>query len=192
MNDEELGLPEPQKYDGDKFDVTDYLTEEYADAKTLEEAIDIRGTKAFLRDVGPDDFSDDNPLGPKKVGFAELWAESTWTKGVDDRNVSLERSAASLKEGDLLEVRPCSEDISEWGYRFHFDDGTVAPYTPYHDYDDQFFQRAVGELRDGEQLTCRVRELSCFGEDGVAPDPEFCWRVYSCKVTVYRGGRNTV
>ena len=56
------------------------------------------------------------------------------------------------------------------------------------DYDDQLFQGALENLRDGEWLACRVREVSCFGEDGIDDDPEFCWQVYSCKVTVYRGG----
>ena len=102
--------------------------------------------------------------------------------------MDLERSAASLKEGDLLEVRPCSEDISEWGYRFHLADGSTVPYGPYHDYDDQLFQKALENLNGGEWLACRVREVSCFGEDGIEDDPEFCWRVYSCKVTVCRGG----
>lgn len=54
--------------------------------------------------------------------------------------------------------------------------------------DDQLFQGALENLRGGEWLACRVREVSCFGEDGIDDDPEFCWRVYSCKVTVYRGG----
>ena len=168
--------------------VEDYKTEEYAEARTLEEAIAIRGAKAFLRDVTPDDFLDDAPLGVKKIGIADLWSESTWEEGETERDVDLERSAASLKEGDLLEVRPCSEDISEWGYRFHLADGSTVPYEPYHDYDDQLFQKALENLNGGEWLACRVREVSCFGEDGIEDDPEFCWRVYSCKVTVCRGG----
>lgn len=188
MNDEELGLPRPEKYEGEQFTVEDYKTEEYAEARTLEEAIAIRGVKAFLRDVTPDDFLDDAPLGVEKIGIADLWSDSTWKEGETERDVDLERSAASLKEGDLLEVRPCSKDISEWGYRYHLADGSTVPYTPYHDYDDQLFQGALENLRSGEWLACRVRELSCFGEDGINDDPGICWRVYSCKVTVYRGG----
>lgn len=188
MNDEELGLPRPEKYEGEQFTVEDYKTEEYAEARTLEEAIAIRGVKAFLRDVTPDDFLDDAPLGVEKIGIADLWSDSTWKEGETERDVDLERSAASLKEGDLLEVRPCSKDISEWGYRYHLADGSTVPYTPYHDYDDQLSQGALENLRSGEWLACRVRELSCFGEDGIDDDPGICWRVYSCKVTVYRGG----
>ena len=188
MNDKDLGLPRPKKYEGEQFTVEDYKTEEYAEARTLEEAIAIRGAKAFLRDVTPDDFLDDAPLGVKKIGIADLWSESTWEEGETERDVDLERSAASLKEGELLEVRPCSEDISEWGYRFHLADGSTVPYEPYHDYDDQLFQKALENLNGGEWLACRVREVSCFGEDGIEDDPEFCWRVYSCKVTVCRGG----
>ncbi len=188
MNDEELGLPTPKKYEGEQFSVLDYGTKEYADAQTLDKAIAIRGAKAFLRDVTPDDFSDDNLSGVKKIGIAELWADSTWEEGKTERDVALERLATSVKEGDLLEVRPCSEDDSEWGYRFHLIDGSALPYTPYHDYDDQFFQQAFEDLRGDEWLVCRVRETSCFGEDGIDADPDFCWRVYSCKVTVYRVG----
>lgn len=188
MSDEELGLPRPERYEGERFSVEDYKTEEYAEARTLEEAIAIRGAKAFLKDVAPDDFLDDAQLGVEKIGIADLWSDSTWEEGETERDVTLERSAASLKEGDLLEVRPCSEDISEWGYRFHLADGSTVPYTPYHDYDDQLFQRAIESLGAGEWLACRVREVSCFGEDSIDDNPEFCWRVYSCKVTVYRGG----
>lgn len=188
MNDEELGLPRPKKYEGERFTVEDYMTEEYAQARTLEEAIAIRGTKAFLNDVTPEDFMDDTPLGVEKIGIADLWSDSTWKEGETERDVDLERSAASLKRGDLLKVLPCSEDVSEWGYRFHLTDGSAVPYTPFHDYDDQLFHRAIENLGSGEWLVCRVREVSCFGEDGINDDPKFCWRVYSCKVTVYRGG----
>lgn len=160
MNDEELGLPRPKKYEGERFSVLDYNTEEYAEARTLEEAIAIRGAKAFLRDVTPDDFLDNTLPGAKKIGIVDLWVDSTWEKDVTERNVDLERSAASLKEGDLIKVRPCSEDISGWGYRFHLADGTTLPYEPYHDYDGQLFEDALENLFSGEWLACRVREVS--------------------------------
>lgn len=188
MDDEELGLPTPQQYEGERFTVLDYATEEYADARTLEEAIAIRGAKAFLRDLTPGDFSEDGPLGARKIGTAELWAESTWERGETDRDVECERLAVSVKEGDLLDVRPCSGDLSDWGYRFHLADGSALPYSPYHDYDDLFFERAFDGLGAGERLVCRAEGVSCFGGDGVPADPDFCWRVYSCKVTVYRCG----
>ena len=130
MNDEELGLPRPEKYEGEQFTVEDYKTEEYAGARTLGEAIAIRGTKAFLKDVTPDDFLDDAPLGVEKIGIADLWSDSTWREGETERDVALERSASSLEEGDLLQVRSCSEDVSEWGYRFHLADGSMVPYEP--------------------------------------------------------------
>ncbi len=187
MNDEEFGLPKPKEYDGEKFTVLDYEMEEYAEAKTLEEAIAIRGAKAFLRDVTPEDFLESNPLGAKKLGIAELWFDSTWRGGDAGRNVPLEKLVASVKEDDMLEVRRCSKDINEWGYNFYLNGETALPYTPYHDYDDQFFQRVLKELRDGEWLVCRVRGVECYGGDGVDHDPDFCWRVYSCKVTVYCG-----
>ena len=73
----------------------------------------------------------------------------------------------------MLELHPCSEDISEWGYRLHLADGSTVPYGPYHGYDDQLFQGALESLRGGEWLACRVREVSCFGEDGNDDNPEF-------------------
>lgn len=186
MNDEDLGLPTPKDYDGDCFNALEYLTGDYAVARTLEEAIDIRGTKAFLRNVTPDDFIDDAPHGIEKVGIAELWASSTWREGETERDVTRERLANSLKESDLLEVRPCSKDVAGWGYRFYLADGSATPYEPYHDYDDQLFQRTLESLAGGEKLICRVKSASCFGGNGIDDDPAFCWRVYSCKVTVYR------
>ena len=53
------------------------LSDEYADARNLNEAIDMRGQKAFAQSVTPDDFRDASPDNMTKVGIAELWAEST-------------------------------------------------------------------------------------------------------------------
>ena len=60
------------------------------------------------------------------------------------------------------------------------------PYTPYHDYDDMNIEKWLGELFPQEILACKVDSVACFGQDGVPPDPDFCWRVYDCKVTVYK------
>ena len=84
---DESGLPEPQKYDRPYFDVFDYLSDEYADARNLNEAIDMRGQKAFAQ---PDNMT--------KLGIAELWAESTWNDGRSTRNIALERSVAGIQE----------------------------------------------------------------------------------------------
>ena len=50
---DESGLPKPQEYDRTYFDVFDYLSDEYADARNLNEAIEIRGQKAFAQSVTP-------------------------------------------------------------------------------------------------------------------------------------------
>lgn len=94
MNDEKLGLPRPEKYEGERSSVEDYKTEEYAEAPdgTLEEAIANRGAKAFLRDVTRDDFLDDAPQGVEKIGIADLWSDSTWEEGETERDVNLERA----------------------------------------------------------------------------------------------------
>ncbi|WP_033506619.1 hypothetical protein [Bifidobacterium pullorum] len=126
-----IGLPEPQKYDRPYFDVFDYLSDEYADARNLNEAIDMRGQKAFAQSVTPDDFSDASPDNMTKMGIAELWAESTWNDGRSTRNIALERSVAGIQEGDMLEIRRCSKEINPWGYSFHrVDDDITLPYTP--------------------------------------------------------------
>lgn len=95
---DESGLPEPQKYDRPYFDVFDYLSDEYADARNLNEAIDMRGQKAFAQSLTPDDFSDASPDNMTKMGIAELWAESTWNDGRSTRNIALERSVAGVQE----------------------------------------------------------------------------------------------
>lgn len=189
MNDEELGLPTPDEPEVDDFTVLDYLGEEYAEARTLEEAIDIRGADAFFQDMTADEFADDSPSGMKKIGTAELWAESTWRKGESDRHLLVESLAAEVKEGDMLEVRQCPDNLSEWGYVFLASDGTILPFSPYHDYDDVFFLRVLQSLRSDERVLCSVKETSCVGQDGIDEDPEFCWRVYSCKLMVYRAAR---
>ncbi len=187
-DDEELGLPTPQKVDVKQIDIPNYASKEYADARTLEEAIALRGIKAFLENLSPSDFTENGPLGATKIGIAELFLDSTWEVGETERDVGRERLAISVKEGDLLEVRTCSDSLSDWGYRFHLADGTALPYEPFHDYDDQLFLQALEGLSEGERLVCRVEGVSCFGENGISADPEFCWRIYSCKVTVYRYG----
>ena len=58
---DESGLPKPQEYDRPYFDVFDYLSDEYADARNLNEAIEIRGQKAFAQSMTPDDFNDASP-----------------------------------------------------------------------------------------------------------------------------------
>lgn len=185
--DDQFGLPKPQEYDRPYFDASDYWSDEYADARNLNEAIDMRGQKAFAQNVIPDDFSNAVPDNMTKLGIAELWAESTWEIGQSTRNIALERFAADIHEGDMMEICRCSEEISPWGYSFRrMDDGTTLPYTPYHDFDDSFISRALNDLSENEQLICKVRSTICYGEDGIDADPSFCWRVYTCTVTVYR------
>lgn len=128
---DQSGLPEPQEYDRPYFDVFDYLSDEYADARNLNEAIHMRGQKAFAQSVTPDDFSDASPDNMTKVGIAELWAESRWNDGRSTRNIALEQFTADIHEGDMLEIRRCPEEISPWGYSFHrVDDDITLPYTP--------------------------------------------------------------
>lgn len=69
---------------------------------------------------------------------------------------------------------------------FYTIDGRLLPYTPYHDYDDVVLSRWLDELHYGEKLLCQVKDVTCYGEDGVQADPDFCWRVYSCSVKVYK------
>lgn len=184
---DESGLPKPQEYDRPYFDVFDYLSDEYADARNLNEAIEIRGQKAFAQNVTPDDFGDASLNGMAKVGIAELWAESRWNDGRSTRNIALEQFTADIHEGDMLEIRRCPEEISPWGYSFHrVDDDITLPYTPYHDFDDRFLSRMLDDLSENERLICQVRDTICYGEDGIDIDPSFHWRVYTCKVTVYR------
>ena len=95
---DQFGLPEPREYDRPYFDVFDYLSDEYADARNLNEAIEIRGQKAFAQSLTPDDFSDASPDNMTKMGIAELWAESTWNDGRSTRNIALERSVAGIQE----------------------------------------------------------------------------------------------
>lgn len=73
---DESGLPKPHDYPGPFFTVLDYGTEEYAQAESLDEAIRLRGFKAFVDKVEPSDFSEDAP-GVRKVGIAQLWSQST-------------------------------------------------------------------------------------------------------------------
>ena len=67
------------------------------------------------------------------------------------------------------------------------DDGVTLPlYPAYHDFDDRFLSRILDGMSENERLICQVRDTTCYGEDGIDIDPSFHWRVYTCKVTVYR------
>ena len=180
-------LPNPQPYDGPHFSVLDYASPKYAEAKIVGEAIEMRGADAFFDQVSAEDFSQDSQEIGTLLGFAELWAESTWDKSMPEmRNVEQEKAANSLEERDLIEVKRCSPDISDWEMAFYTIDGRLLPYTPYHDYDDVALSRWLDELHHGEKLLCQVKDVTCYGEDGVQADPDFCWRVYSCSVKVYK------
>lgn len=209
-DDKAFNLPAPHEYDRNEGNALDYFTDEYAEANSLEEAIEMRGEKAFLKNVEPEDFLDKDSSDLEKIGIAELFVQSTWRMNVVDdrdkeeeeeeeedddddnedadtgRDVELEQRAASVKEGDWLEIRPCPKQMNPCGYQFYTSDGQVSPFEPYHDYDDQFFLKSLDNLYSGENLVCHVQGTLCYGENGIEPDPQFCWRAYTCKVMVYR------
>ena len=160
----------------------------------MDEAIALRGFKAFVEDVTPNDFSP-LPQGIERAGIADLWSQSTWSNGFSQRETGLEKAAYSVGDGDLLVVAPIAwkdtfpdeqnwNEIQDLGFGFYGQDGTLLPYTPFHDYDQNLFINALLTLDEGQSLACVVRESTCNGEDGINEDPCFCWRVYSCKLTV--------
>lgn len=181
-----LGLPLPRGYEGERFSALDYCSDAYAGAAALEEAVAMRGASAFARDAEPGDFLAQALGGLEAMGIAELWAQSAWSEREGGRDVALEREAAELAEGDTIWVRRRAESRDGWGYAFFRADGRELPFRPYHDYDDMLFERALAKLAAGERLMCRVRDTACYGGTAAPADPDFDWRVYSCKVTVLR------
>lgn len=197
---DEFGLPQPAPFELHEkpFTVLDYLSEEYAEASNLSEAIALRGHKAFLDKVAPEDFGKGLPEGLTKLGFATLWSQSTWSDSYpDERDVELERMAYNISKGDLLVLGNAPDnfpqgseqqnwlEIEDLGFAF-FCKGELVPYTPYHDYDQDFFFEAIQKLHPHEFIVCTVEEARCTGGDGVTPDPEFHWRVYSLDVVVHK------
>ena len=186
LSNAELGLPDPKDYDGEHFTGIDYCGPKYSEAHTLEEAIEMRGYDAFIERLDISDFDTGDP-SMKFLGYAELWADSTWRK--DDplsRAVEVERAAYGVHEGDILAIMreesdDCDEEIAIYDKK-----GTKLPYRPYHDYDEINLSKWIDILFRFDRLVCKVDSVTCFGGDGVSPDPDFCWRVYTCTVTVYR------
>ncbi len=188
------GLPIPTPYEGEAFSVEDYQSGEYAGAANLDEAIAMRGEKAFFKMVTPRDF-EPLPAEVARLGIAELWAQSTWKASkAEERNVA-EEASANLSPGNVLTLGripaelPDSRnscEIEDLGFGFYHN-GELLPFTPYHDYDQRLFIDAIKTLGHGEWIECAVRSATCNGED-CDPDDEFdfCWRVYSCEVTVYK------
>ena len=183
---DEFGLPVPQEYDRPYFDALDYISaDEYKEARSISEAIEMRGHDAFVEMVDPTDFGHSDLEGYEKLGYAELWAQSTWTEEFDERDVALERIAASVDTGDMIEARPCPQDQSEWGYAFYDVTGALLPFQPYHDYDDDFFSRLFSGAPSYDVIVCRVIKTTCYGGTAAPADPEFNWRVYVLSVVVY-------
>lgn len=191
------GLPvaKPFECEGKPFNVLDYASDEYAAAETMNEAIKMRGDKAFAANVEPDYFAED-PRGTKKIGMAELWSQSSWGDAGKQRNTENEEAAASLQKGDVLTVRPFSEDerlgsgenwneIADLGFAF-YRNGTILPYTPFHDYDQDLFLDALLTLNEGESVACVMLDGEVNGEDGIPVDEDFHWRVYSRKAIVLK------
>lgn len=181
-----LGLPDPVSYDEEQFDALDYQGPKYAEAHTLGEAIGMRGYDAFVERLDISDFDTGDPH-IRFLGYAELWADFTWRKDApSSRSVELERTATGVHERDVLAILRDESDECDEEIAFYDMKGIKLPYTPYHDYDDMNIEKWLSELFPHEILVCKVDSVTCFGQDGVRPDPDFCWRVYACKVTVYK------
>lgn len=191
---DEHGLPIPIPYEGEHFTVRDYQSEEYAGAANLDEAIAMRGEKAFFKMVSPEDF-EPLPDGISCLGIAELWMQSTWDAFEAEKRKINDEASANLAQGNVLTLgRIPTElpgdqnwgEIEDLGFGFYHK-GKFLPFTPYHDYDQQLFINTIKRLDQGEWIECIVRSIACNGEDcALDDDLGFCWRVYSCEVTVYR------
>lgn len=189
-------LPSPIPFSGEHFTVLDYLSEEYAAAETLEDAIKMRGQKAFFQTVAPEDFAPDAKK-ITKLGISELWFQSTWHISEENsRNIEEEQLIAGLKENDVFVLgrTPQEKDknqnwieINDLGFGF-YKDGQLLPFTPGHDYELLMFEDIIKTLQPGEWIECLVRDSTCYGGDAgdVPVDPDFCWRIYVYEVTVYK------
>lgn len=119
----------------------------------------MRGADAFFEQVCADDFMQSYHEIGVMLGFADLWAQSTWSKAMPDtRDVEREQVASSLHEGDFIQVKRCPSDVSEWEMAFYAMDGRLFPYSPFHDYDDAALSRWLDELGSDEALLCQVKK----------------------------------
>ncbi len=192
---DEYGLPYPDITGKESFKAFDHYANIVPGFKSRAISVALRGAKAFSENVTPEDFADDDRPNSKSVGIAELWFLSNWTKkDWASRDVGAEKAVTGVSKGDVLFVETAPKDLplnNSWeevidlgiGFSNGFD---FLPYTPYHDYDEKLIVSSLNSLRRGEHLECVVREALIRGCDGVPVDPNFCWRLYSCKVTVYK------
>lgn len=186
---DEYGLPVPSPYQGeDDFNALEYYTDEYSAARALDEAIEMRGYKSFAKRVEPEDLAENGARIGAKIGPAELWADFTYPSNDRKAGADREKIADGVREGDELAVFRCSTDVSPWGYVFVDSNGVRLPFEPYHDFDDLFLQRALDSMTLGQELVCVVLETSYHDGSGVPGDPDFTWRVYSCRVMVFKVG----
>ena len=185
---DEHGLPLPKRYDAPPWDVREYLTDTYAEAKTLGEAIEMRGQDAFAHEVDPADFSDDGePFEKLRLASPNCGrnprGEREYQRGISNSNALWQpyRQAILLKFAHARQHRTNLASNSACQMGNHY------PTPPTMIMTSKYLNRAFKGCRAHEHLVCRVRSVECYGGNNDAPvDPLFCWRVYTCKVTVFR------
>ncbi len=165
-----------------------------------------RRTKGGHRHAGPRAF-----FGKVEPGEFELMPDGGsrgWGSRATGRSRAgtpfMKKSAASRKisrSPGWARRRPCAGTHPERacagtelrrspGSRLGFyRDGGLLPFTPHHDYDQDLFLDAdrLTRVRGSESSASCAPSPAAEGMSGRCPwTPGFCWRAYSCEVSVYK------
>lgn len=184
---DDQGLPLPYVRLEKPFVATEYAGPEYKEAKALEDAITLRGAMAQIERADPQDFLKSQDSERIFIGYIDLFLQSTWLiYELAARAVEKEKAVAFLAQGTKIYIDINQQsNCNEIPYVFHLTDGSSLPLEPYHDYDDLLIEDQLNKLAMSQRLVGIVQEVDCQGENGIAEDPDFCWRIYSIKTAGY-------
>lgn len=157
-------------------DARDYFKDSvYQSARSLDEAIEIRGQLHEIRTSAPQDFDAAPKDGCHRLGQVEIWSSSLIGGGMTEYAYAL--AADSVHVGDRLLVVYEGAPTERPDISFVDQDGTVLPFSPYYDFDAQALEGARPYTLFEKQVVCRVKEIRRSVGTCAPHAPECIWTV---------------
>ena len=144
-------------------------------ARSLDEAIEIRGQLHEIRTATPGDFDGNLENRQRHLGRVELWSSSL-IGGVEFQ-YGFALAADSVHVGDKLSVAYELDSLKRMGFSFIDKDGTVLPFSPYYDFDAQKLERACLQVFPNGQIACLVKKIRRSSGTCAPHDPDCTWTV---------------
>ena len=157
-------------------DVRDYFIDPvYKGARSLDEAIEIRGHLHEIRTAAPEDFDGKLENRRRHLGRIELWSSSLI--GGIEFQYGFALAADSVHVGDRLRVAYKPDSLKRMEISFIDQDGTILPFSRYYDFDAQKLEKACLQVFPDGQIVCLVKEIRRSSGTCAPHDPECTWTV---------------